>query len=195
MFHWYCVRETEGFIFMIRNFFFLFSVHYFRYKKASSLSYTLVAYSRRWWTMPSTIATEVLFVHAPARNAIPILHCITTPQATQQNRTLLSLQALLGCLILLTSSLWDKTWSRSCHPRRSMDLGLGSSQHRQSHRCGSDARIPGWSLHLSSHTTVAVEGNGKIYFRCGAAPPETRLTHLQTFQLILELTQDQEGSH
>lgn len=100
----------------------------------------------------------------------------------------------MGCLILLTFSLWDKTWSRSCHPRRSTDLGLGSSQHRQTHRCGSDARIPGWPLHLSSHTTVAAEGNGKIYFICGGASPEAWLTHLKTFQLILELTQDQEGS-
>lgn len=87
---------------------------------------------------------------------------------------------------LLTFSLWDKTWSKSCHPRHSTDLGLGSSQHRQSHRCGSGARIPGWPLHLSSHTAVAVEGNGKIYFRCGRASPKTQLAYQKVFELILE---------
>lgn len=175
-------------------FYFFFSVHYFKCEKASSLSYTLATHTPRWWTMPSTIATEVLFVNAPERNGIPLLHHITTPQATEQNKSL-SLQTSLACLVLLTFSLWDKTWSRSFHPRHSMGLGLGSSRRRRSRRCGSDARIPGWPLHLSSRTAVAGEGNGKIYFRCGGASPKTRLKHLKTFQLILELTQDQEGSH
>lgn len=43
--------------------------------------------------MPSTIATEALFAHAPERNDIPLLHRITTPQATEQNKSLISLQA------------------------------------------------------------------------------------------------------
>lgn len=120
-------------------------------------------------------------------------HYNTPGYTAEQQPSLLA--DFTGLLNTLTFSLWDKTWSRSCHPRRSTDLGLGSSQRRLSRRCGSDARIPGWPLRLSSRTTVAVEGNGKIYVRCGGASPETRLTHLKTFQLLLELTQDQEGSH
>lgn len=114
------------------------------------------------------------FACAPERNDIPLLYCITRLQATQQSKSFIS-TFLADFTGPLTFSLWDRTWSRSCHPRHSKGPGQGSSQHRRSHRCGSGAGGPVWSLPLSSRTAVAVEGNGKIYFKCGGASPGTWL--------------------
>lgn len=112
-------------------------------------------------------------------------HFFTT---LQYSRLCSRMKTIFPCLMLLTFFLWDKTWSRSCHPRRSRDLGPGSSRHRRCRRCGSGARKLGWPLHLSSHTTVAAGRNGKIYFTCGGVSPETWLTHPKNpIQLILEL--------